>query len=42
MRKLVTSTAVTPGWLLENGYVFTRDLASSLEAWRVETQGRFD
>ncbi|CAN5136367.1 N/A [soil metagenome] len=42
VRKLVNSTAVTPRWLLDNGYVFHRDLASSLTSWKAETDGRFD
>ncbi len=41
VRKLVNSTAVTPRWLLDNGYVFSSDLASSLESWKVETDGAF-
>ena len=42
VRKLVTSTAVEPRWLLDNGYRFSRDLSSSLAEWREETAGRFD
>ena len=42
VRKLVNSTAVTPRWLLDNGYAFTYNLELSLAAWMAETGGRFD
>lgn len=39
--KLVNSTAVTPRWLLDSGYRFTRDLRNALALWNAETQGSF-
>ena len=41
VRKLVNSTAVSPRWLLDNGYTFNRDLRTSLSEWRDETAGQF-
>ena len=40
--KLVVSTRIAPGWLLENGYEFRWRLETALAAWAKETAGRFD
>ncbi len=41
VRKLVNSTAVTPQWLLDQGYAFNRDLKVALGEWKDETGGKF-
>lgn len=40
--KLVRSTDVAPGWLTERGYAETGRLPAALQAWRDDSQGRFD
>jgi nucleoside-diphosphate-sugar epimerase len=41
VRKLVNSTAVTPQWLLDSGYTFTRNLKIALTEWKAETGAKF-
>ena len=36
VKKLLQSTRVSPGWLLEQGYQFKTDLRTGLESWRKE------
>ena len=39
--KLVRSTRVHPGWLMERNYQFKTDIRQALAAWRDETNGTF-
>lgn len=39
--KLVRSTRVRPGWLLNNGYQFSTNLEGALTSWKRETSGTF-
>lgn len=41
VRKLIMSTHVHPEFLVAEGYPFSADLASALEAWNQETGGKF-
>lgn len=40
--KLVRSTDILPGWLLEQGKAASGRLPSALERWKADSQGRFD